>query len=528
MSKIGNLFQNIFKKNKKSQDSEEFVEEFDEDIEDSESDSTVIITQEELNEELIPHNSENINSQVPPDSELQFPDLPDEEIEEEEFSDIEEEPESITLDEHQSEDDQFENEELVMMTKTGENSVSQPEDEVSEEIESHNELDYLESEEEIEYDLSNEKLTIKEKLDQLKTRALDKFSKYNKKDLNQAYKSGLTSEDAHKNASLKNKIMDINWIEIPQKFFSKNLQNSYHRLFKVLATLLIVITIASAIGTLFNLNKDYDNLAKRNLLNLGDPNTLSKADLSQIKAAQVFKTEKIALVKNTGNTSVDKNIVCTSATRKSSANVKLINTIVLQDSVKSIASVQIRSSSKLQSIRVGESLLDQVKIDKIERLRLIVKNLKTGECESIESSKLLRTKPKGNAISVLSPRASKTYKKQLKKIDGIENDGNNFNIKKDFLKEKLGDISSILTQARGIQINNPDGTISFKVVDIEPGGVFAYLGVQDNDIITHINGEAITELNQVMGLFGKIGNIPNLKLTMKRAGEPITQNYNIK
>ncbi len=393
--------------------------------------------------------------------------------------------------------------------------------------------DVYNAEADLSENIDQESLSLSDRFAILKTKLSDKFGGFNKKDLNQVFKredrTNITPKEKFQfdSGSLKDKFSNINWANIPQAFFNKGLRNDLHRYYKTAAVVTSVVLTASVIGNFFNLSKDYENLSRRNLISLGEPNNLTRNELNQMKAADVFKTEALKPVKADEPKKIDKNIVCTQASKPSSARVKLINTIVLQNSVKSLASIQEGSSSKLKSVRQGDTLLNQVKIDKIERLRLIVKNLNTGECESIESSKFRETKTK-NSMAILSPKASAQYKKKLEKIDGIENDGNNFNIKKDFLQNKLSDISSVLTQARGIQINNPDGTISFKVVDIEPGGVFAYLGVQDNDIITHINGEPITELNQVMSLFGKIGNISNLNLTIKRGGEPVTQNYNIK
>jgi len=128
----------------------------------------------------------------------------------------------------------------------------------------------------------------------------------------------------------------------------------------------------------------------------------------------------------------------------------------------------------------------------------------------------------------LSPAQSKTYKKRIEKIDGVENDGNNFTIEKEFLKKKMSNIQDILTQARGIQINNPDGTISFKIVDVQPGGIFAHLGIQNNDIITQIDGQPINDLNAIMSLFGKITNIDKLGLGIKRDGVVTPQQYKFK
>jgi type II secretory pathway component PulC len=470
--------------------------------------------------------AEEIHNQTNPEDLEAFEDFSDDTHTEDQIPEISNDELSV-LNKMADTEDQYEEEEDFDYTNI---KIDRESVESEQQSEHH---DVYNAEADLSENIEQESLSLGDRFSILKTKLSDKFGNFNKKDLNQVFKredrTSITPQDKFQfdSSSIKDKFSNINWANIPQAFFSKALRNDFHRYYKTAAVITSVVLTASIIGNFFNLSKDYENLSRRNLISLGEPNNLTKDELNQMKAADVFKTEALKPVKADEPKKIDKNIVCTQASRPSSARVKLINTIVLQDSVKSLASIQEGSSSKLKSVRQGDTLLNQVKIDKIERLRLIVKNLNTGECESIESSKFKETKTK-NSMAILSPKASAQYKKNLEKIDGIENDGNNFNIKKDFLQDKLSDISSILTQARGIQINNPDGTISFKVVDIEPGGVFAYLGVQDNDIITHINGEPITELNQVMSLFGKIGNISNLNLTIKRGGEPVTQNYNIK
>ena len=113
-------------------------------------------------------------------------------------------------------------------------------------------------------------------------------------------------------------------------------------------------------------------------------------------------------------------------------------------------------------------------------------------------------------------------------MEGIENFGNKFNIQKSLIDEKMKDIGSTLTQARAVQMTNPDGSLSFKMTEIDPGGIFPYLGVQDGDIITAINGKPITNLNEVMALFGRIKNLDQLSLGIKRDGAESTQEYSIK
>jgi type II secretory pathway component PulC len=96
------------------------------------------------------------------------------------------------------------------------------------------------------------------------------------------------------------------------------------------------------------------------------------------------------------------------------------------------------------------------------------------------------------------------------------------------LDERLKDIASILTQARAVKIQNPDGTLAFKMTEMDPQGIFPYLGLQDQDIITSINGKPIYDLNEVMGLFARIKNMDKLQLGIKREGSESMLDYNIK
>jgi hypothetical protein len=244
------------------------------------------------------------------------------------------------------------------------------------------------------------------------------------------------------------------------------------------------------------------------------------ATLNQVKRINIFRT-------NTGLTTKKKvaDARCENPQQASSLPIKLVNTVVLQDNIKSIASVQVRGDRSLQEVRVGDQISNLAKIFKINRLAILVRNLENGMCESISSDKLLDSRR--SPISVMSPAASREYKLN-KKMPGIENVGNKFSISKSLINDKMKDIASILTQARAIKIQNPDGTISFKLTEMDPEGIFPYLGLQDQDIITSINGKPIYDMNEVMSLFGRIKNLENLSLGVRREGSEAVQEYSIK
>ncbi len=248
-------------------------------------------------------------------------------------------------------------------------------------------------------------------------------------------------------------------------------------------------------------------------------NDFNPATLNQVRSINIFRT-------NTGLGGPKKvaDSKCEEAQQASNLPIKLVNTVVLQDQVKSLASVQVRSDRDLQEVRIGDQISNLAKIFKIGRLEILIKNLESGVCESISSDKLRDTVR--SPISVMSPAASREYK-ATRKMPGIENVGNKFNISKKLLDEKMKDIAAILTQARAIKIQNPDGTMAFKLTEIDPEGIFPYIGLQNEDIITSINGKPIYDMNEVMSLFARIKNLDKLQLGVKRDGAESNLDYNI-
>lgn len=253
-------------------------------------------------------------------------------------------------------------------------------------------------------------------------------------------------------------------------------------------------------------------------INLENDFTVGK--ISQIKGINIFRTNSAA----TGGKKKVADTKCESSQQTSALPIKLVNTVVLQDTVKSLASVQVRGGRNLQEVRIGDDIDNLAKIFKITRLEILIKNLESGICETIANDKARAAQ---TPISVMSPSQSRNFKMN-KKMNGIDNVGNKFSISRALLDEKMKDIASILTQARAVKIQNPDGSLSFKMTEMDPQGLFPYLGLQDQDIITSINGKPIYDMNEVMSLFAKIKNLDNLQLGVKREGTDSTQEYSIK
>ncbi len=243
------------------------------------------------------------------------------------------------------------------------------------------------------------------------------------------------------------------------------------------------------------------------------PSTL-KTDSGLIARRNLFKSSK---AKDKVKEKVKRpDALCLESNQRSNIPVRLINTIVLQNDAKSIAAVQISSKKGITPFRTGEGLGNFGKIGKIDRQRIYFRNQNSGKCEYIATAG--RNDNFKSQVKVLDPERGKRVLQELEAQKSIINNGNQFEIKRAYLESKLQNIGEILTQAKATPIKNPDGTLSFKISQVEPGGIFATLGVKDNDYISAIDGKAIKSLNQVMTLFGGLKGMSTLELTIKREG----------
>jgi type II secretion system protein C len=321
-----------------------------------------------------------------------------------------------------------------------------------------------------------------------------------------------------KQSQKKSALLSPNISQTIEKLLSRPCREPIHQVFLVV----IICSLTYSLGKISALalkGPPALDSARDHTVTVPMNKNFNPATLAQVRNSNIFRTNT-----GLGQKSTVASDKCESAQKASNLPIKLVNTVVLQDSVKSIASVQIRGDKMLLEVREGEQISNLAKIFKIDRLEMLIRNLESGLCESIASTKVQGGK---SPISVLSPSDSKAFIKN-RKMPGIENVGNQFKISKKLLDEKIKDIASILTQARAIKIQNPDGSMAFKMTEMDPEGIFPYLGLQDQDIITSINGKPIYDMNEVMSLFAKIKNLDSLSLGVKRDGSDSVQEYSIK
>lgn len=260
-----------------------------------------------------------------------------------------------------------------------------------------------------------------------------------------------------------------------------------------------------------------------------DTTQLSPAKVSEVLATNPFNV-LIEPIKKKGEKKkvkkkvvTNQNVACLESKTPSRLPLKLQNTVVLQDSVKSVASVQMKGKNEVLNLREGDRLKGMLKVGRIGRQEVVFRNLKTGRCERLFN---LDKGPKlKKPLNIVSPEKGQEII-EAAKPKGIESDGNKFTISRKLLKQKLSNINEVLTQARAIQVDNPDGTLSFKMTEVVPGSIYTFIGIQNGDKISQINGKPINSLNEIFDLFGKLQKVDELTLNLQRDGEDQTLEYN--
>lgn len=329
-----------------------------------------------------------------------------------------------------------------------------------------------------------------------------------------------TSKKVHDKPSLSN----IKWDHVVASVFSVPNRSKIHKAF-----IICLISFTSyGIGKSIGLFLEDTGLSPRgeaaSLIEV--PEGTSVSDIQTIAKVDLFnaspETENEEPVEVEPTPQVDENLICKTAQKNSGLPIDLKNTVVLQDSVKSVASVQVRGQKEAIDIREGQRITNIAEVGKIDRQRLIFKNLNSGECEYIQNQEDDKgAKPAFNVVS--REEGQPLLDKQ--QDNAIKNEGNSFSIKKSLRDEMLGNISEVLTQARAIQIQNSDGSYAFKMTEIVPGSIYSKLNIKNGDIIEQIDGQKISDLNEVMTKFGRIREVDNLSLTIKRDGSTQTYDY---
>lgn len=199
----------------------------------------------------------------------------------------------------------------------------------------------------------------------------------------------------------------------------------------------------------------------------------------------------------------------------------LVGTLVHSNPEKSIAAIEIKSKSQITSFSTGKEIENLAKVEKIQRGKVIIRNLSADRLEYIEMK---------DANKVTFDAKPKDVVTDEKPSVITKSGDNKFEIKKSDLDEKLKDIQSILYQARAVPAKRPGSgeTYGFRLLEIQPDSIYTQLGLQVMDVITSVNGSPVTSAQQALEMYQALRNSPNIKLGVERGGKTEELSYTVK
>jgi len=192
------------------------------------------------------------------------------------------------------------------------------------------------------------------------------------------------------------------------------------------------------------------------------------------------------------------------AYRKTSLDIDLVGTIVVNDASRSVAAIELKQDKKIEPFMIGDTILDKAVVLSIARKKVVLRNNASGELEYVG----MKDEDEDNLKTAGSDSGVKQVGSNRILLDRTE------------LNKSLSNLNELLTQARAVP-NIENGVVNgFKLFGIQPGSLYQKLGAQNGDVIKSVNGVDIKDPNTAMGLFQQLQTTSKLDFSIERNGEP--------
>lgn len=114
-------------------------------------------------------------------------------------------------------------------------------------------------------------------------------------------------------------------------------------------------------------------------------------------------------------------------------------------------------------------------------------------------------------------------------LEGVRKlDANRYEIDKQVIDGALSNLNTLATQARLVPSFKNGVANGFKLFQIQPGSLYASIGIENGDVITRINGYEVNSPDKALEVYQKLRESPHVTIELERGGQPIKKDYNIK
>lgn len=205
---------------------------------------------------------------------------------------------------------------------------------------------------------------------------------------------------------------------------------------------------------------------------------------------------------------------------RTSLPITLIGTLVLTNKLRSIGTIQDNSDRQVFPMRASDEIPGKLRILEVESNRVVFLNLGSGLREFVDIPEKEGT---NLGISVARPRAAPSLESTAE--NALQK---NFTIPRTEVDKATENLPLLLTQVLAREHRESGVFVGFKLTQIQPGSIFAKLGIIEGDILCGVNGEPVADVTKAWELFGTLKSASKVELCIKRNGKEMSYNYDLK
>jgi general secretion pathway protein C len=215
---------------------------------------------------------------------------------------------------------------------------------------------------------------------------------------------------------------------------------------------------------------------------------------------------------------------------KSSLPLRLTATMESTDPALSLATVYDTESGAAGLYGIGDSIRPGVVVTEVDLGLLHIRNNAALEYLEMGSGEI--PPPKKPAEGAAAEEKPEEPPKPENAIEGAEDaikcpSENLCVVERAFVEKLMANPALLAKQARIVPSTKDGESQGFKFYGIRKGSLPKLLGLKNGDMLTAVNGEALTSVDQAMALYAKLRRASNLNVTIVRKGQEITKEVQI-
>jgi general secretion pathway protein C len=219
---------------------------------------------------------------------------------------------------------------------------------------------------------------------------------------------------------------------------------------------------------------------------------------------------------------------------KSSLRLQLVAGILADRPQWSLASVQDLNTREVRVVGVGDEI-QGARLVSVERVRedrdatgngfkvvAVVCNAGTKEYIDFEPGAGGAEPAPSLGISQIPGRPAPSP------VEGVTKVGDDtYQLSRATVDQALTNMSTLATQARIVPSFKNGVANGFKLFSIQPGSLYASIGIQNGDVIQRINGYEINSPDKALEIYQRLKESSHVTIELERGGQSIRKEYNI-